>query len=260
MGRRPGAHLSAVRTLLAPRWLALHLVVLVVLAACGTLGWWQFEAYERERADAAGTVTLGEPVAIRDAAAPGQALGLDDPVAVRATGTYDGDAQLVVPGRAMGGRTGLLLVTPLRLSDGGVVPVLRGWVPSPDSAAAAVPEGPVEVVGLLQPNEADAGRRSDASTAAGKEISAVSTTELLRRLPQSPAELYDGHLLLTAQTPPAAAAPELVPPRERSPGALHGWRNLSYAAQWWLFGLLAVAWWATAVRDVLRRRSAAPRG
>ena len=244
------------RTLLAPRWLALHVLLVAVVATCATLGWWQFEAYQRDRADAVRTVTIGAPVPLREAAAPGQALGIDDPVAVRTTGTYDRDGQLVVPERRLGGRTGFLVVTPLRTTEGGVVPVLRGWIPSPDSAAAAVPTGSVQVVGLLQPNESDAGRRSDASTAAGKEVSAVSTAELLRRLPYSPAELYDGHLLLTAQTPPAAAAPEPVPPREREAGILRGWRNLSYAAQWWIFGLLAVAWWGTAVRDVLRREPA----
>jgi cytochrome oxidase assembly protein ShyY1 len=244
--------------LLTPRWLAVHLLLLVALGVFGALGWWQFQSYRQERAEAVRVPVTAPPVELPSVLTPGSPLEVPDPVVVRASGTYDAAAQLVVPGRTLAGRSGYLLVTPLRLAEGGVVPVLRGWVERPESDAAAVPAGRVEVVGLLQPNEEDSGIRTDAGTPAGAEISAVSTEELLRRLPFPPNELYDGHVLLTEQSPPAAPAPTPVPPRARVAGALEGWRNLSYAVQWWIFGALALGWWVTSVRDARRARGGEP--
>jgi surfeit locus 1 family protein len=50
-----------------------------------------------------------------------------------AHGVYDFAAERTWPGRSFQGTPGVALVTPLRVSDGSVVLVDRGWVPSPDA-------------------------------------------------------------------------------------------------------------------------------
>src|SRR5204863_7055733 len=78
----------------------------------------------------------------------------DRRVSVR--GTWDGERQLLVPGRRLGDATGLWVLTPMRLADGSGVPVVRGWVPKARDAAAdpkSLPACSVDVTGVLQPSE-----------------------------------------------------------------------------------------------------------
>lgn len=241
------------RFAVAPRWLALHVLLVATVGGFVTLGWWQWQSY-RAHTRPAPAAADAAPVPLAQVHALGRRVAAGTAVQVSATGRYDVAGQVVVPGREHAGRRGVLVVTPLLLPDG-VLPVVRGWREHPD-AAAAVPSGEVTVTGTLQANEPDVGPRGVGSTPAGPEISAVSTAELLRRLPYPPQRLYDGHLVLAQQDPPPAAdAPVLVPPREHR-GGVSAWRNVSYALQWWLFAAAAVWLWGSFLRSAARGRSA----
>jgi cytochrome oxidase assembly protein ShyY1 len=227
--------------------LVLLLVLLAAAAVCARLGVWQLE-----RAQLRATQNEREVVALREDAVP-----IDDVLApqttfdgdllgrqVSVTGTYDADAQLVVADRALEGRTGWVVLTPLRVSggvgDGAVLPVARGWVASPD-AAAAPPAGTVSLTGYLQPSEAAGALDTAAATA-----ESISTAQLVN-IWGGP--IYSGYLVLTSSTPAQDGALEILPaPQPRGGG---GWdlRNLGYALQWWIFGLFAVALWVRLVRD-----------
>ena len=71
---------------------------------------------------------------------------------VRAVGDYDAAGQIYVDNQVREGRAGYFVVTPLRLRDGAIVLVNRGWIARgpkyPEPPAAAVPPGAVEVTGL----------------------------------------------------------------------------------------------------------------
>ena len=71
---------------------------------------------------------------------------------VRASGEYDDAGQLYVDNQVMNGRAGYFVVTPLRLRDGAVALVNRGWVARgaryPEPPQVEVPAGTVEVSGL----------------------------------------------------------------------------------------------------------------
>ena len=127
-----------IRFALAPRWWAWHLALLAVLVSFGWLGWWQLDSFESR--GAAPRPSGPSPVrGIDDVTAPGGRLGADDiGQRVRATGTWDPQGQLVVPGREVRGRTGALVLTQLVTAQG-VLPVVRGWVPEGADVPAPVP-------------------------------------------------------------------------------------------------------------------------
>jgi len=242
-----------IRFALAPRWWAWHLALLVVLVSFGWLGWWQLDSFG---ATAAGTRPSGRsPVlGIDDVTAPGGRLGADDIGArVRATGTWDPEGQLVVPGREVRGRPGALVLTQLVTGEG-VLPVVRGWVPEGTDVPAPA-SGVVTLTGVLQQSETEA----DSAVAPGGlregQLSYVATVTLLERLPYDGDELYDGFVVLRSQDPadPVGRLTEVpaTDPADRANGTggqVGRWRNLAYGLQWWLFALAAVVFWGSVLR------------
>jgi len=232
------------RFLLGPRWLLWHAALVVVLVAFTLLGLWQldhFEHHARSRAD--------RPVAAIDAVThPGGRLANDD-VARRITarGTYDDALTRLVPGREHDGRTGFLVVTPLRTTSG-ILPVVRGWVPSRSSAAATAPAGAVTLTGRLQGSENSEQSAVDPAEALpDDEVGYVATFALLETWPFSPRSVYDGYVVAAREVPESAATPDRVE-AQRPSGGVGRWRNLAYALNWWLFGVAALFFWGSVVR------------
>jgi cytochrome oxidase assembly protein ShyY1 len=243
------------RTLFAPRLVALHLLVIGVLVSFTLLGRWQLGVFE-----ASGKPKLAAdpaPVAVSELTQVGRHIPTSAVSRrVTAEGTYDASRQLLVADRladasAHGGSKGFWLLTPLRLADGTVVPVVRGWVRSPGDPTAAVPAGPVTVTGRLQPAEQSDEVERTGGLPAGQ-VAVVSTAEMINLWPD--AHVRDGFVIATAQVPPATATPVVVPPPTQGVGFT--WRNLAYAAQWWVFAVFAVFMWFHFVRDGVRNSRA----
>jgi cytochrome oxidase assembly protein ShyY1 len=252
------------RTLFSPRLVGLHLVTIGVLISFIFLGRWQLGVFQDSgRAHA---VLDPAPVALSTLVRTGERV----PVPaisrkVTVDGTFDASRQLLVAERAptveSGGgadaNSGYWLLTPLKLPDGSVLPVVRGWVATSADPAAAVPSGPVRVTGRVQPSEpTDFARRRTAPLPAGQ-VATVSTAELINVW--RGARLQDGFVVATAPAPSSAAPrPVAVPPPMAGGGFT--WRNLAYAAQWWIFAGFAVFMWFHFVRDAVRtgRAGAAP--
>ncbi|MDQ1628730.1 MAG: hypothetical protein QOI54_2474 [Actinomycetota bacterium] len=243
------------RFLLRPRWLAWHAVLVAVLVAFTWLGWWQLGSFERR-----GQPSLATRAAVRldDVTRAGGRLQDEDILRrVVTRGRYDAAHQLLVPGREHGARRGWFVVTPLR-SASGVLPVLRGWVPRPSSAAARVPSGTVTVRGRLQasePREASAVDPLEALPAG--QVAYVATVTMLDAWPYPAREIYDGYLVLSRQSPAASPSPARVQAQQPSEGVSR-WRNLAYALQWWLFSAAAVFFWASVLRRAWADEHEAP--
>ncbi|WP_214109986.1 SURF1 family protein [Acrocarpospora catenulata] len=249
------------RALFSPRMVALHLLVIGVLIAFTLLGRWQLAVFEdsgrpASTADPApvpvGTLSkLGERLSA-------EAVGRQ----VTAEGRYTATDQLLVANRrpdveAPGGRAdsgqGYWLLTPLQLADGSTLAVVRGWVADAADQAVAVPEGTVRVTGRLRPPDQSDAVQHDGALPAGQ-VAMVSTAHLLNLWE---GRLHDGYLIATSQDPPLTARAVAVPPPTQ--GGTLTWRNLAYAAQWWIFALFAVFMWWHFVRDEVRRsKSKAP--
>lgn len=111
----------------APRWWATALYLLVAVAMLALARWQLLRADEK--------IALLENAA-RSRAAPAVALDrLDDVEAaaeayrrVRVDGRWLGERQLLWDNRAHAGRAGYEVITPLRLDDGRLALVNRGWI------------------------------------------------------------------------------------------------------------------------------------
>lgn len=244
------------RFLLTPRWLALHLVTVLVVVGFVALGWWQFLVYRDSQARH--DERAAEPVPIDELVRAGEPLGDAADHQVIIEGTFLAEDQLLVPGRPLGDVLGSYVLTPLRTDDGTIVPVLRGWVDEPDDTATTVPDGPVRVDGyLLVPETPDhATVRSDRPLE-DDQLGYIAPEPLAERSGLPAQDTVQGYLLLTGQHPGAPAAPTLLdvdavaPIRDVNP-----WQNLSYWAQWWVFGAAVIVFWFSVVRGAVRKRRA----
>lgn len=244
--------------------IGLLVVFLVAAAVCARLGVWQLDraqqraelAAQQEAAEVAAEGPEGLGVLLPPQSTfPGELVGRQAWV----EGEYDASEQLLVAGRALDGEVGYLVLTPLHVTDDGtggdswadlsgepVLPVVRGWVATPDDAAALeVPDGKVRLTGYLQ-----------ASEAAGEEVlpdgqtDSISTGSLVNAWG---GPMYSGYLVLISSDPPQASpddgGPALLPRPTIEGGTGLNLQNLFYALQWWVFGGFAVLLWLRLVRD-----------
>lgn len=216
------------------------------------LSMWQFRRLDErqtfndrvnERIDAA-------PVALDDLVPSSAEIGDDvlDAVEwrpVEATGTYLADEQVVVVNRSQGGIAGEMVVTPLRLDDGRILLVERGFVPL-ETAAAPPPEGEVTVIGRVR--ESQARRRGQLTDAAEGELTELQRLDIGRLADQLPAPAVPVYVELT-QSEPAEAGPYPAP--VLAPELTLG-SHLSYAVQWIIFAICAAVGWVFAVRKSAR--------
>ncbi|NRQ30341.1 SURF1 family protein [Nonomuraea sp. NN258] len=247
------------RFLLTPRWIALHVVVLLVIPAFVFLGRWQFGRFEERSANSTQVTANLEsaPVPLGELAAPGRPVREADRFrTVTATGAYDPAHELVVRRRPQEGRLGFYVLTPLVTGDGQAVLVNRGWVKAGETADAMpqvppAPTGQVNVTGRLRPSETEesSGIRDRAGLPAGQ-VLLINAGKIGQG---SPYRLVDGYVELTAQQPAPAAAPEPVPQPDVGAG---GGLNLAYGVQWWLFIAIAIGGWLLLIRrEVADRRA-----
>jgi surfeit locus 1 family protein len=164
-----------------------------------------------------------------------------------AKGTYLGDEQVTIVNRSQNGRAGANVVVPLRLADGRLVLVNRGFI-GLDDPVPPPPSGEVRVVGILRAGET---RRTGQPADVEGDLD-----ELLRLDIERIDEQVDGVLLpivltLEESDPTEDAALSPVPLPE-----LDGGPHLSYAIQWLIFATAVAVGWVMAIRWSWRRQIA----
>ncbi|MFE7506451.1 SURF1 family protein [Promicromonospora sp. NPDC057488] len=256
-----------------PRMIGLLLVFVLAAFVCGRLGAWQLDrAYERAelaaQQEAAEAVAAG-PAWLGDVLAPqesflGELVGRE----VRVTGEYDQSGTLLVPGRALEGRVGYLVLTPFRVSDDGtggaswadlsgppVLALVQGWVADPaDAAALTLPPGEVTVTGWLQAGESTSG----SAAVVDGQTDHIALSALVN---EWGGPIYTGYLVATkGPGSPEEGGVAALPRPTIDGGSGANLQNIFYALQWWLFGGFAVLLWVRLVRDEMAggRRGGAP--
>jgi cytochrome oxidase assembly protein ShyY1 len=236
------------RFLLRPRWIGFHLLVAAGVVLMVNLGFWQLRRLD-QRQDFNATVEarFDIPAAPLDTVL---AEGTPDEVEWRrviATGEYLPDEQVIVVNRSQGGRAGQNVVTPMRLDDGRVLVVNRGFVP----LGADVPAPPtcfVEIEGRARASqERRTGQLSDPGDGELAEVQRIDIPRLAQQLPGDVVEAYVD--VLTSSPPEPAGGPQPVAAPELGEGP-----HLSYAVQWFVFAVCVVVGWVLAVRRSIARR------
>jgi len=196
-------------------------VAILVATVCVRLGRWQLNRLTQRRARnsvLAARLALPPLTVRRD-------IGADSARQRRvvAHGVYDFSAERAWPGRSFQGTPGVALITPLRLADGSVVLVDRGWVPSPDAfhvdhALYREPDtATVTGIALIPPRG-----RGDVDVA--------------------------GFLPFVIQLETPEPPPNRGLPRRWPPPAFDDGPHLSYAIQWFSFALIALVGTAVLIR------------
>lgn len=205
-------------------------------AVCVRLGFWQLDRLSQRRAfnEQVRAGLEADPASLRDILAAAADPGDVAYRRARATGTYDPAHEVVLYGRALDGRPGDHILTPLVLDDGTAIVVDRGWVPFeanrelPVRGDAAAPAGPVTVEGFLEPPD-------DATPPGEAAVTTISRIDLELLQGQLPYQLAPLALQLESQSPAQVA----LPMPARGPELAEG-PHLSYAIQWFAFATIAL--------------------
>lgn len=245
------------RFLLTPKWIGFHLLVLAGVVGMIAAGFWQLDRLDsrREFNDRVESRIDLPPVPI-DALLAGEGVPVEDRDqgldalewrATTATGTYLPDETFLVVNRSQNGRAGDNVVTPMRLADGRILVVNRGFVPLGIEPPPA-PGGQVDVSGVARPSERR--RTGQLSDPAAGRLDEVQRIDLDRLAPQLPGEVVPVYVDLQASRPAEPVGfPEPVIRPDLSEGS-----HLSYAVQWFIFATAAVVGWVLAVRRSLSKR------
>lgn len=243
------------RRLASPGWVASHLFAVSMVVLMANLGFWQLRRLDDRRADNAqiAAAMSQDPV---DIAAHLDTRGLPPSyTAVAARGAYLSAAEVRIGNRSSGGQPGFWLATPLELTDGRAVAVVRGWVPRRsvvglDDRSPAPPAGEVTVVGLAF-DSVGGGRIAETDLGETPEISRM---DLGRFEEVSGVDVEDVWIRLRAQSPPQSESlPEPVPDPDLTDGP-----HLSYAFQWFFFSAGAVVVYVLILRRAVTGRQEAP--
>ncbi|TFC79136.1 SURF1 family protein [Cryobacterium sp. TMS1-20-1] len=232
------------------RWAGYLVLTMLFAAVCAGLGFWQLarrdealtELFKIDSNFDSNPVPVAE--ALKDLAAFDESQKW---MPVELTGTYLTADEMLARNRPLNVNPGFEVLTPLLLTDGTIFIVNRGWLPTgqeqdaPDTVPAA-PSGTVTVVARLKASEPDLPGR----TASGNQVATINLTTIAERLN---APTYTGAYGLMDTESPAATekrpAAVLKPIRDEGP-------HLSYAFQWFVFGLLAFIGLGWALREEYR--------
>ncbi|MDF2496608.1 SURF1 family cytochrome oxidase biogenesis protein [Arthrobacter koreensis] len=232
--------------LLSSRWLGWFALVCALAAVCAFLGTWQLDRRNAVREDIGWVETnySADPVPFEEAAGYFEEF---DPSAewlpVQLTGTYDTANQRIVRNRPLNGRPGYEVLVPLKLQDGTAVVINRGWLAIgnneagwPDEVPAA-PEGEVSVVARIKPAEPTLLR--------GAPEGQLASIDLATYQDQTGYPLEQAaYGLMSSEDPAPADRPEAAPKPALDEGP-----HLSYALQWYAFGLLFFVGFGYAARQ-----------
>lgn len=227
-------------------------IVLTIVFAlvCIRLGFWQLGRLEERR-------TWNTHLEQRLIAAPITVTALPADSAaghyrrVSAHGRLDFDRQVALATRSFQGSPGVHLLTPLRLDDGTIVMVNRGWVYAPDAMtidAAKWREREGDAVTVTGYAETWSGHQT---------VPVPESLRVVRALDSLAVARLVGAPILTyyiAQTSDSARGTER--PVRLSEPVLSDGSHRSYAIQWFSFALVAVIGGTLLVREELVRRRA----
>jgi cytochrome oxidase assembly protein ShyY1 len=233
-----------------PRWLVGHAIIIVLAVTFVLLGIWQLnrntEKHEKVRRAKA------------EAAAPAPDLnGTVNPAAgarAQAEGTFLPGKDVILRDQSRNGSLGQEILTPMRMADGTIVIVNRGWlaggltgdttpviVPAPTGNAAA--RGPLVASRQLQAQDS-------VRTVGGMlSVPRVDTQAIAARLQlrRVRSVWLDAQSLEPAPAPGAPLLPTPPPPDQVN--------HMQYALQWFSFALIGLIGWPIVLWQVTRRRA-----
>jgi cytochrome oxidase assembly protein ShyY1 len=169
---------------------------------------------------------------------------------VEMSGSWLQGDQVLVRKKSLESDLGLWVVTPLKLVDGTIVMVNRGWTAAANSAidspvVAEVPVGTIEVLGRLR--EVTERTKPAPTDLPDGQVDRIIPLEIV----DSPDTLSNAYVEMTASRPESKSSEiRTLPAPEVTEGA-----HRSYAIQWMFFEIMTVIGWIILVRnEVIEQR------
>lgn len=219
----------------------LVLVALAVATTCTLLGRWQWNKHVARDAVLATQSAnwTAPPVAITSlVATPATApVAADEWRSVRLTGHYLADSAVLLRNRPVNGQPAYQVLVPFQADGGDVLVVDRGWVPVGNDAqrgedVPAPPVGTVDLVARLRLPEPDSTR----SAPPGQVQNFAPTQVLAAGHVPTGTPAYRWYASVVSEQPGPATPLDVLETPSTDPGPY-----LSYAIQWWVFALGALA-------------------
>ena len=250
------------RRYLEPRLLGLHLGALIAIVTCIALANWQWERAHGQNLSSVSNESFAKLSPLRDFL-PRSSIGVKTTV----TGTWLPQARIIAQQRPQDGRKlintnpddprrelvfefGRWFVDVLKLDDGSVIGVVRGWRAGGQLVKPA--SGRATVTGYLQPSEDSPDVNIYIKSTGGDVPLALTTTQIVERAGLT---AHDGYLV------EAVAIPEFKPVIPIYASAmkvnLH-WRNVLYTFNWIVFAIIVCLMWIRVVRDETEENISTP--
>ena len=242
------------KPLLQPRMIALHALVVVLVVVMANLSAWQFGRLDDRRefnAQVRSRASM-QPVPISDLLTNSPEEIEWRPVVVR--GTFRPNAEVIVLNRSQNSMAGVDALTPVDFSVEGrryVVLVDRGFIP----LTAEIPPPPTGEIEFLGRARASQQRRlgglTDPANGVLREVQRIDVARLADQMKTSPDQTVLPFYVDFLESPSVTGD---LPTRVANPELTEG-SHLSYAIQWIIFSLCAIAAWLILVRRAVRRTS-----
>jgi cytochrome oxidase assembly protein ShyY1 len=168
---------------------------------------------------------------------------------VEITGVWLQDNQVLVRKKSLESDLGLWVVTPLKLADGTIVMINRGWTAAANSAVDSpvvsdVPGGKIEVLGRLR-DVTERTKPAPTDLPEGQ-VDRIVPNEIV----DSPETLTNAYVEMTASRPESRTSEiRSLPAPEVTEGA-----HRSYAIQWIFFEIMTVIGWIILVRNEVKEQ------
>ena len=224
---------------LSRRWWKTSLLVILAMGVMARLGVWQLDRLAQRRAfNARVEAQINQPLfGLRDAGLKADLEAMEYRE-VRAVGEYDFSWEVALRNQAWNNRSGVHLITPLRIANSDqVILVDRGWIPYEEYAVGnweKFSEPGVSVVkGVIRRSQekADFGWRTDPTPAPGEaRLTAWNLVNVARIGEQLPYPILPVYI---QQTPELGW--EGLPYRSQPEVELSEGPHLGYALQWFTF-------------------------
>lgn len=216
------------------RQLGVIAVGLVLAGVMVLLGIWQLDVYHAQGRAQSERRASGPAVPLTSVAQPAAAIGDGYGRPVTFSGHYLSGVQLLVP--LEDPATGFRVLSALQLDTGGVLPVVRGVVPTAE--LPALPSSTETETGVLLPSEE--------ASPGSLPVNQLSSVRIPTLAQQWPGPLLTGYVTLAAAD---ASSQGLAPAPLDLPESSGRLRNGAYALQWWVFAAFAVAMAVKVARD-----------
>ncbi|WP_291378209.1 SURF1 family cytochrome oxidase biogenesis protein [Demequina sp.] len=241
----PSGPSSPPRSAATPGWLAIGTAALLgvsALAVGALLGTWQWDRAHQQ----ASAIEADPPAPLADVMRPAES-GRGEGRLVEVEGMWVEADVALVAGKEIDGADAVLLVMPLEVpatatgtGSAATLPVLRGWRPAND--VTDVPRSGVSaaVSGYVRGGEGSAPTPDRQPIDGAVWVGSMATGVLAQEWP-SPMYTY-----LVVSDTPAPGWNAMPPPPDRSRLDV---RSLTYAAEWWIFGVFGALLAARYIRD-----------